>query len=299
DTANLAAALRRALAARLPDYMVPTAVVVLDALPLTPNGKLDRKALPAPDFTPVLLRAPRTVEEEILAGLFAEVLGLDAVSIDANFFDLGGHSLLATRLISRIRNRFERELPLRTLFEAPSVAQLAARLQESEGARPALLPQPRPAVLPLSFAQQRLWFLHRFEAGAAYNIPMALRLQGVLDIGALEAALGDLAGRHESLRTIFPDTEDVPCQFVLAADDPRARVVLTHQAIDEAMLRDHLLREAARPFEIERTIPLRACLFELAADCHVLLVVVHHIAADGGSMAPLARDLARAYGARH
>ncbi|MGW2254945.1 amino acid adenylation domain-containing protein, partial [Kitasatospora sp. NPDC001660] len=293
-TAALAAYLRE----RLPDYLVPAAFVLLDALPLTPNGKLDRAALPAPEPGAAgSCRAARTPQEQILCELFAEVLGLPRVGVDDDFFDLGGHSLLATRLVSRVRATLGVELELRALFRTPTPAGLAAGLQDAATARQALAPRPRREPMPLSFAQRRLWFLQQFGApSATYHMPLALRLSGDLDRGALSAALADVVARHETLRTVFPHTAGVPYQRVL--DVTEAAVPLAVHTAGEAEV-PALLREAAvRGFDLTSDVPLRAELFAVAPDEHVLLLVMHHIAGDGWSMGPLARDLATAYAAR-
>ncbi|MFQ6313886.1 condensation domain-containing protein, partial [Lysobacter capsici] len=291
-------ALRKRLTQRLPEYMVPAAFVALDALPLTANGsKLDRKALPAPEFAArALSRGPANATEQLLCSLFAEVLGLERIGAEDNFFAFGGHSLLATRLIGRIRATFDVELPIRALFDAPTVETLARRLPSGATAREPLLPQTRPALLPLSFAQQRLWFLHRFEGpSATYNIPLALRLDGELDGDALEAALNDVVARHESLRTLFP-AGDVPQQRVLPTDQAVLRL---HRArCDEAGLHAALSAAAAHRFDLSRELPLRASLIELGPQRHALLLLLHHIAGDGASLQPLARDLSHAYAAR-
>ncbi|MCG1042707.1 non-ribosomal peptide synthase/polyketide synthase [Mycetohabitans sp. B8] len=281
----------------LPSYMMPAAFVELDALPLTANGKIDRQALPAPDFSSSSAQAPRTAAETLLADLFAEILGLDTVGIDDNFFDLGGHSLLAMRLISRIRAALDIDIAIRTLFEAPTVADLAQRLTPNAFARPPLRPQPRPATLPLSFAQRRLWFTHQFEGpSATYNMPLPLRLFGTVDTHALQAALNDLLARHESLRTVFKDINGVATQQIIAVE--AASLTLETVQVTAETLSQRLAQAAVHHFDLSREIPLRAWLFQLDAQEHVLLLLLHHIAGDGWSMAPLARDLGRAYAAR-
>ncbi|MBE7245955.1 MAG: amino acid adenylation domain-containing protein, partial [Actinomycetospora chiangmaiensis] len=292
-------ALRHHVRTALPDHMVPSAVVVLAALPVTANGKLDRRRLPEPEVSASAEgRAPRDGREAALCALFGEVLGVDRVGIDDSFFALGGHSLLATRLVSRIRGRFGVEVAIRSLFETPTVAGLAQALEGAARAdRPALGPMRRPAEVPLSPAQRRLWFLERLEGpGPLYTIPLAVRLSGVLDAAALEQALGDLVARHESLRTVFPETAGVPRQQVLEPEAARPALAVT--AVSEAGLAAALAQAAGQGFDLTGEVPLRAHLFECGEGEQVLLVLLHHIAGDGWSLAPLARDLAQAYAAR-
>ncbi|MEU7202995.1 non-ribosomal peptide synthase/polyketide synthase [Streptomyces sp. NPDC045470] len=293
------AGLRTHAARTLPEFMVPSAVVPLDALPLTPSGKVARRALPAPgSAVPQGGRAPRTAREEILCALFAEVLGCARPGIDEGFFDLGGHSLLATRLLSRVRAVLDVELTVRDVFEAPTVAALAARLDAGGTARPALRPAARPGTLPLSFAQRRLWFLNRLDgAGAAYTMPLALRLRGALDRAALAAALADVVTRHEILRTVYPDTAGTPEQVVLAPD--RAAPGLPCRAVDGTGLAAAVAAAAGHPFDLATEPPLYAELLALGPDDHVLVLVLHHIAGDGWSNVPLTRDVTAAYAARH
>ncbi|MCX4819023.1 amino acid adenylation domain-containing protein [Streptomyces sp. NBC_01142] len=293
------AELRAHLGDSLPAHMVPALYVAMDALPLTANGKVDRKLLPAPD--PALRtagRAPRTPQEQLLCEAFAEVLGLPAApGPEDSFFDLGGHSLLATRLVGRIRAALGADLPVRAVFESPTPAALAARLEGAGEARTAPAPRVRPTVLPLSPAQQRLWFLGQLEGeNPAYNIPVAVRLTGELDTDALAAAVRDVVGRHEALRTRYPDTEGRPRQEVLDADAVRIDLPVTE--LREGAAQAAVETAARRGFDLATELPLRAELFTVSATEHILLLVVHHIAADGWSIGPLGSDLAKAYETR-
>ncbi|GAA4632968.1 hypothetical protein GCM10023196_068620 [Actinoallomurus vinaceus] len=294
DHARLAVHLRALAARHLPDAMVPAAIVVLAELPLTTSGKLDRRALPEPEFAASSSRAPRTPTEEILCGLFVELLGVDGVGPDDGFFALGGDSLLAIRMVSRIRAVLDVELGVRTLFDAPTVAALAERVDETRHqARPALVPVPRPEQVPLSYAQRRLWFLDQFEGrSATYTMPLALRLTGGLNVDVLRAALADVVDRHEVLRTVYPQVDGEPWQVVL--DDPRLELRIAET--DDVVAA--LAEDAAYGFDLASEIPVRAHLYATGPGEHVLLVVLHHIAADGWSFVPLARDLISAYAAR-
>ena len=304
DADTLRAHLRRGL----PEHMVPSAFVALERLPLTPNGKLDRRALPAPEGGPVEARytPPQSEIETALAEVWAEVLGLDRVGRDDGFFDLGGHSLMATRLVSRVRERLGVELPLRTVFEAPTVRGLAARVEAlwGEGGTPQappVVPVPRGGALPLSFAQQRLWFLDQLEPGsAAYHIPRVLRLRGGLDAGALERALTEIVRRHEALRTRFPVQDGEPSQVI----EPAGPVSIPVQDLRElpADVREAEARriageEARAPFDLAHGPLLRARLLRLADEEHALLFTLHHIVSDGWSTGLLVREVSELYGA--
>ncbi|ORA08534.1 hypothetical protein BST12_28315, partial [Mycobacterium angelicum] len=297
--ADIAARVRTFVGQRLPEFMVPAVLMVLDALPLTVNGKVDRAALPVAEFvSAATYRGPRDIRESVLAALFAEVLDLPRVGIDDGFFDLGGHSLTVTRLVARIRAQLDVEVPIRAVFASPTVAQLAAWLDRHRGnaVRSALAAQSRPQRIPLSYAQSRLWFLHRYEGpSATYNIPLALRLTGSVDVAALRAALGDVVARHESLRTVFAETDGVAYQQILPAET--VPLIVTDLAEGQP-LAEAVNQAAAYHFDLATEIPLRAQLIAVSESEHALLLVVHHIAADGASMAPLANDLAIAYTAR-
>ncbi|MFB8173928.1 amino acid adenylation domain-containing protein, partial [Kitasatospora purpeofusca] len=289
------ASVRAHVAAALPDYMVPAAFTALAALPLNVNGKLDRAALPAPDFTAAAGagRAARTPREEILCGLFGEILGVPEVSVDDDFFALGGHSLLATKLLSRVRATLGAELGIRDVFEAPTVAGLVDRLDGAD-ARPALTAGPRPERLPLSSAQRRLWLLDRMEGPSAlYNMPFALRLTGLLDRDALTAALSDLVARHESLRTVVAEHEGEPYQRILTPTEAAVPVELLDCAPES--VEAEVDRAGRRPFDLAAEPPVRVTLLRVSEYEHVLVVALHHIAGDGWSMGPLLRDLTESY----
>ena len=279
----------------LPDYMVPTSIMLLEALPLTPHGKLDRKALPAPEFNMTSgYRAPRTPEEEILCSLFAEVLGLERVGLDDNFFELGGHSLLATRLVSRVRSTLGVELAIRTLFEWPCVGELAVRLREAGEGRPPLVRQKRAERLPLSYAQQRLWFIDRLEERSTeYIIPEALRLRGELDREALEKTINTIVERHESLRTHFVEVDGEPEQVI----EPALRIEVPLDdlsELEEGEQRERVLgalqQEGTQPFDLGRGPLLRMKLLKLGEREHVLLRTMHHIVSDGWSQGVFNRE---------
>ena len=295
------ATVRAALAERLPAYLVPAAVVALDAIPLTVNGKLDKQALPTPEYQHTdHYRAPTTPAEEILAGIFAQILGEDRVGVDDSFFDLGGDSLSAMRLIAAVNSRMDGSLGVRALFEAPTVAQLALRVGADEDRLDPLVAVERPAVVPLSFAQSRLWFIDQLQGPSpVYNLAVALRLHGHLDADVLAAALSDVVGRHESLRTLFVAPDGIPEQRVIE----RERADFGWQVVDATAWPpsrlDEAVGEATRHnFDLAAEIPLRAKLFRVADDEHVLVAVAHHIAADGWSVAPLVNDLGTAYASR-
>ncbi|MEW5931824.1 MAG: condensation domain-containing protein, partial [Gemmatimonadota bacterium] len=299
---------RAYLRASLPEYMVPAAFVELEALPLTPNGKLDVRALPAPEYGAgeAGYVAPRTPTEEVLAGIWAEVLHLERVGVEEGFFELGGHSLLATQVVSRARQAFEVEVPLRALFEAPTVAALAGRIEalRGEGSGPVAPPMervPREGPLPVSFAQQRLWVVDRLDPGSpAYNMPAALRLRGVLDTAALRASLDALVRRHEALRTTFAERGGVPVQVVHPAA-PVELVELDLGALPEAEREAEAGRlavaEALRPFDLARGPLLRSTLVRLGGEEHVLLFTLHHVVSDGWSTQVLVREVSAFYAA--
>jgi amino acid adenylation domain-containing protein/thioester reductase-like protein/non-ribosomal peptide synthase protein (TIGR01720 family) len=294
------AEIRAALAERLPAYMVPAAVVVIDALPLTVNGKLDTRALPAPEYTDAGYRAPTNAVEDILAGIYAWVLGVQRVGVDDSFFELGGDSLSAMRLVAAVNTALDADVGVRTVFEAPTVAGLAPHIGGRARGLQRLVAGARPAVIPLSFAQSRLWFLEQLQGPSPiYTMAVAVRLCGRLDAEALGAALGDVVGRQESLRTLFPVVDGIPRQLVVPAE--RADVgwaVVDATGWSGSRLDDAIDTAARHTFDLAAEIPVRTRLFRISDEEHVLVAAVHHIAADGSSVAPLVADLLVAYESR-
>uniref|UniRef100_UPI0013D93625 non-ribosomal peptide synthetase n=1 Tax=Pyxidicoccus caerfyrddinensis TaxID=2709663 RepID=UPI0013D93625 len=294
--------LRSHLRDKLPDYMVPAAFVELSSLPLTPNGKVDRKALPLPDPAATDagrdFEAPRTPVEEVLATLWAQVLGVPRVSLSDNFFDLGGHSLLAMQVLGRVRTAFGVDVPLRALFETPTVAALAPLVEAAlrDGTTPtapALVPVPREGLLPLSFAQQRLWLLDRLEPDSPlYNVPAAVHLEGPLNATALEQALRALVQRHEALRTTFPSIEGQAHQAIAPELAVHLHTVQLHAPDEVQRLAK---KEAETPFDLGRGPLLRATLLRHSEQEHVLLLTLHHIVSDGWSLGVLVREVAALY----
>ncbi|MEV8474422.1 amino acid adenylation domain-containing protein [Streptomyces sp. NPDC051173] len=297
------AELRAHLAGLLPGHMVPAACLVVYALPLTANGKLDTRALPAPDFAAAAGgRAPATETQALVCRLYEELLRLpgDTVGIDDNFFDLGGQSLLAARLLTRLRAATGAEVPMAVVFSTPTPAQIAEHLPDSAEtapARPPLAPAERPERVPLASAQQGLWFLSRLDTAAAtYNIPFAVRLVHGIDHDALRAALADVTDRHESLRTLLPQTDGVPHQEIRAPGT--VRPVLQIVDCPEPETGAHVAAAARHRFDLTRDAPLWAGLYGPPSGARTLVIVVHHAAADGWSLRPLADDLSAAYAAR-
>jgi amino acid adenylation domain-containing protein len=297
--------LREQLRRRLPEYMVPTAIVPLTTLPLSPNGKVDRTALPAPEGVAAGRDhvAPRTVTEKVVAGIWAEVLGVERVGVADDFFELGGHSLIATRLVARVQRALGISLALRCVFENPTVAGQAEMVERSRremevsAAPPPLQPVDRKRQLPLSFGQQRLWFLDQLEPGnPAYNGLGAVRLVGDLDLQALEQALNDLQRRHEVLRTVITEEEGRPWQVVQPALRWRLPVEdLSGDPRPDEALQLLARKEAHAPFDLERGPVWRARLVRLGPREHVLLTVTHHIASDGWSVGVMIREIGALY----
>ncbi|WP_420878882.1 amino acid adenylation domain-containing protein [Rhodococcus sp. (in: high G+C Gram-positive bacteria)] len=287
------------VARSLPRHMVPATVMLLDEIPLTPVGKLDRQALPTPVFEAREFRAPEGSDEELVASVFADVLGADRVGRDDDFFELGGNSLIATQAVARLSAAAGAQIPVRAVFEASTVESLAARIAAESGApaRKELVAGPRPDRIPLSLAQQRMWFLNRFEPESTVNnIPVAIRLTGALDVSALRSAVVDVVERHESLRTVFPDADGVGYQTVRPTAELADLLPVENVSADDLLDRVAALLGAG--FDLGADIPLRATLFAVSPTEHALVFVVHHIAADGFSIGPLTRDVMAAYAAR-
>lgn len=302
--------LRSYLRTRLPDYMVPSFFVTLDKLPLTPSGKVDRRALPPPlrgeRVLETALREVRTPIEEVVAEIYCEILNLEHVGLHDNFFDLGGHSLLATRVISRLRAHLQIEMSLRSLFEAPTVVEFARRVerairQEQVTAYPPLSPVRRTEDLPLSFAQQRIWFLTQLPSGAStYTIPVIIKIQGPLNITVLEKCIQEIVQRHESLRTTFTLRMGQPVQIIQETMPIELKILAVQQG-EEQQRMSYVLREIARlmeqPFDLQRGPLLRIGIFSLQRTEHIFFLLFHHIVFDGWSIGVLLRELSALYDA--
>jgi amino acid adenylation domain-containing protein len=297
--------LRAHLSERLPGYMVPAAYVWMEAYPLTPNGKVDRKALPAPEGDAYARRgyeAPVGETEAALAEIWSGLLKVEQVGRRDSFFELGGHSLLAVQVISRVRQRLGAEVGIADLFECPALADLARAIDDAARAGlPAIEPVERGADLPLSFAQQRLWFIERLEsAGAVYHIPVRQRLRGELDRDALVRALDRMVERHEALRTTFPEVDGAPVQRIAPAEESPFHLAehdLRGQADGGTELRRLVAEEAGAPFDLARGPLIRGRLVRIGDEDHVLLITMHHIVSDGWSMGVFTRELGALYGA--
>ncbi len=300
--------LKNYLRERLPEYMVPSALVILPKMPIAPNGKIDRKALPEPDMEATLAEhpyvAPRTQEEKIIAGIWEQVLGMERVGALDNFFDLGGHSLLATQVTSRATEAFNVQVPLAIIFEAPTVAEFAQQIlqlmrETHKMQLPPLLPISRDEALPLSFAQQRLWFLDQLEPGSPlYNLPTAVRLFGALDVDLLKKSLQGVVQRHEILRTSFVAENGRPRQVILPVTDTELPVIdLSHLDVDskEKQVLRIATEESLQVFDLSRGSLLRFRLLRLAAEESVFLLTMHHIISDGWSMRIFVEEVARKY----
>ena len=292
------AVLREHLRASLPEYMVPAAFVRLDSLPKTATGKIDPKTLPAPEYRSAeeAYVAPRTETERVLAEAWAEVLGVERVGVRDSFFDVGGNSLLATRVVSRVRDALGAELTVRMMFEHPTVAELAERVDGARGTGggglPAVVPVERTGALPLSFGQERLWFLQRLQPESAfYNVASAVRLRGALDARALERALGEIVRRHEALRTVFREGEGGAVQEVV----PFLGFALPVQPVAEDEVRRRAQADAETPFDLAAGTLFRATLLRVSADDHALLLCMHHAVCDGWSVGIFFRELSALY----
>ena len=291
-------AIQSYLSTKLPEYMIPALWVELESLPLTPNGKIDRKALPDPEITNITTEyvAPRNETEQVLAGIWQELLGVERIGIYDNFFELGGHSLLAMRVVSAIRRELNTELSIRDLFVQPTIASLGAYLDEqSKGTLlPAIIAAERPEHIPLSFSQERLWFIDRLEGSVQYHLPAVLRLKGELNREALERTLRHIISRHEVLRTVIREYEGQGYQQIMMADNWSLGITEALSAEQEG-LSSNIGGLISKPFDLSKDYMLRADLIKTGQEEHILVVTMHHIASDGWSIAILVKEVIALY----